>query len=224
MKIGVLTYNTLHRKTFDTLCLLKARGYHEIEVYAVPLHYQKKFQPLLEHRPPITPNMPPTEEICRNFGYCYKKIDNSFTGVDLPEGSVLLVCGCGILPQEIIGKYYVLNSHPGYLPNCRGLDAFKWALYENQPIGVTVHRIGDEVDAGEILERREILVGEKDSFYSLAMKIYENEINMLVDGIEHIEEPHFYISSDGYSLHKRMPHELEKVLEKRLESRKGSKE
>lgn len=29
--IRVLTYNVAHRKTYDTLCLLKARGYEDVK-------------------------------------------------------------------------------------------------------------------------------------------------------------------------------------------------
>ena len=221
MQVGVLTYQTLHRKTYDTLCLLKARGYDEVVVYAVPLHYKKKFQPLLEHRPPLKPNMPSTEEVCRNFSYNYKNIENNYRGIDMPYKSIVLVCGCGILPHEIIDNYYVLNAHPGYLPNCRGLDAFKWAIYENQPIGVTAHRIGNEVDAGEVLERRVISILRTDNFDTLAMKVYENEIDMLVNSIELVCQPHQFISSGGYPLHKRMPNKLEETLGERLELKKN---
>lgn len=69
MQIGVLTYIGRHRKTYDTLCLLKARGYHNVKVYAVPYQYTKTFCPLYEHRPCVNDNFPETEDICRSFGY-----------------------------------------------------------------------------------------------------------------------------------------------------------
>lgn len=50
-KIAVLTYPVKHRKTYDVLSLLRANGYTDVEVYAIPLHYQKKHFPTIQHRP-----------------------------------------------------------------------------------------------------------------------------------------------------------------------------
>ena len=41
--IGVLTYNVPHKKTYDVLCLLKASGYENVKVYAMPMKYKKKY-------------------------------------------------------------------------------------------------------------------------------------------------------------------------------------
>ena len=49
--IAVLTYNQKHRKTYDTLCLLKAKGYSNVRVFGQPMTYRKKRYPLIEHRP-----------------------------------------------------------------------------------------------------------------------------------------------------------------------------
>ena len=38
-KIAVLTYNQPHRKTYDTICLLKAKGYENVVVYAQEMTY-----------------------------------------------------------------------------------------------------------------------------------------------------------------------------------------
>lgn len=211
--IGVLTYNIPHRKTYDTLCQIKARGIEqEVAVFAEPLHYQKSFKPLLEHRPRTVCPLPTPEEICRNFGYQY------FEGFDdsvLPENSIILICGAGIVPQERIAKYRILNAHPGYLPNVRGLDAFKWAIYDGQPIGVTTHQLGDLVDAGLIIERKLVPIYFNDTFHAVAQRQYEMEISMLVDAIQGIESAQEFVEPGDYPLHKRMPHEKEtRVLQK----------
>lgn len=116
----------------------------------------------------------------------------------------------------------IFNSHPGYIPNCRGLDAFKWAIYDNQPIGVTTHLIGEYVDAGYIIERRIIKVKQNDTIHSLAYRVYENEISMLVEAIKLVENELVFINPDNYIVHKRMPNEYEKVLLQRFEEVKKS--
>lgn len=75
------------------------------------------------------------------------------------------------MPKEFVGSYTIINSHPGYIPNCRGLDAFKWAIAENQPIGVTTHLLGKDIDAGKIIERRIIDIYQTDTFHAVAESI-----------------------------------------------------
>ena len=59
--------------------------------------------------------------------------------------------GAGILSKECVENKKIINSHPGIIPASRGLDSFKWAIYENKPLGVSLHCIDKEVDSGEII-------------------------------------------------------------------------
>lgn len=205
-RIGVLTYDIPHRKTHDTLCLLKAKGYNEVTVFGKELHYKKKFKPIYSHRPENIYSLHP-KLLCDNLGYKYTLTEVSEN--DLDYGSIILVCGAGIIDDELINNYKVINSHPGYIPNCRGLDAYKWAIYENEPIGVSTHVIGEYIDAGEIIERVKIPIFKADTFHSVAQRLYEFEIKMLVDAVEKINDQLQYIKPDGYVVHKRMPSEIE---------------
>ena len=223
VQISVLTYNVKHRKTYDTLCLLKALGYKNVAVYATPFTYKKQYKPILEHRPPVTEYIPCTERICQNFGYFYCE-GNNITDFSINERSIVLICGAGIIPNEFIIAHRIINAHPGFIPNCRGLDAFKWAIYENQPIGVTTHLLGEYVDAGEIIERKEIDIYPNDTFHSLAQRVYENEIGMLVGAVSKINDTHDVILPEDYIVHKRMPHEYEAELLNRLQIRIGNLE
>ena len=203
---GILTYNIPHRKTYDTLCLLKVSGYDDVTVFALPLHYKKTFTPLIEHRPKCSNDIPPLE-LCRRFGYEYS--ENFET---LPENTKILICGAGMIAQDKIDRYRIINAHPGFLPNVRGLDALKWAILENQPIGVTTHRLSDEVDSGLLIDRRLVPVFPGDTFHSVAQRQYELEISMLVEAVEKIETATEIITPDGFPVHKRMPNEYEAQL------------
>ena len=210
-KIGVLTYPVKHRKTFDLLSLLKANGYKDLKVYAIPFHYQKKKFPIYQHRPEMNYDIPETEALCKNFEYEYEigQLDD----FAIEEDRIVLIAGAGILPEEFVKSHTVINAHPGYIPNCRGLDAFKWAIVEDQPIGVTTHLIGEYVDAGEVIERREIPVYSSDTFHALAQRVYENEVSMLVEAISKYDEATLEIMLPGdYEVHKRMPPEIEESL------------
>jgi phosphoribosylglycinamide formyltransferase-1 len=213
--IGILTYNVPHRKTYDTLCLLKAKGVEsKVIVFAESLHYEKTFRPLLQHRPPSTNTLTP-KELCESFSYEYH---DGFNDKSLPENSKLLICGAGIISNETIEKYRIINAHPGYIPNVRGLDALKWAIYDGHPIGVTTHQLGEHVDAGLIIDRQIVPLYFNDTFHAVAQRQYEMEVNMLVDAIEKIETACEYAEPDNYPLKKRMTHEMETRVIKRFDN------
>lgn len=207
----VLTYTVKHRKTYDVLCMLKAKGYNKVLVFAVPMKYKKTYIPLYEHRPKVNNNIE-TIDMCINFGYDYVESDGTYENIVVDKEIPILYCGAGILPDDFINSHLVINAHPGYIPLARGLDAFKWAIVDNLPIGVTTHIIGDEVDAGEIIERREIEISKNDTFHAVAQRVYENEVTMLVDALEKLDEEHEYIAAGDNVLHKRMPEDIERGL------------
>lgn len=207
-KVAVLTYSVRHRKTYDVLTLLKAKGYKDVSVYATPLSYTKKKFPLIKHRPDLILNIPDIEELCRNLSFDY--VCGDLTDFEIEEDRIVLVAGAGILPDDFVKTHKIINSHPGYIPLCRGLDALKWAIVEDKPIGTSTHLLGEYVDAGEVIERRIIDIYPYDTFHAVAQRVYENEITMLVDAIELIKKNGTETILPGDSIvHKRMPEEIE---------------
>ncbi len=218
-KIAILTYPVKHRKTFDILSLLKVNGYTDVSVCAIPFHYQKKNYPLIQHRPEMYYKIPEPEIMCHNLGYRYTV--GQLESFEIEKDRVILIAGAGILPDTFIKAYTVINAHPGYIPNCRGLDALKWAIIENEPIGVTTHLIGEYVDAGQVIERRKIPVYLFDTFHALAQRVYENEISMLVESIEIYDKKTLEKICPGeFVIHKRMPKDIEQVLLEKFEQYK----
>lgn len=218
-RIAVLTYPVKHRKTYDVLCLLKANGYTDVTVYAIPFHYQKTHCPIFQHRPEMHFQIPEISELCFNLGYRYEQ--GELNTLDIDSECIVLIAGAGILPDEFVENHTVINAHPGYIPDCRGLDAFKWAIAEKHPVGVTTHLLGKDIDAGKIIERRVIEIYNTDTFHSAAQRVYENEVSMLVEAIEKSKYKHLEtISVEKYEAHKRMPSNIEKHLMEMFEQYK----
>ena len=118
---------------------------------------------------------------------------------------IFLLCGAGLLADDLVRKHRIINAHPGYSPYARGLDAFKWSIWYGLPVGVSTHFLGDYVDAGEVIEIREINIGQYDTFHSVAQKVYENEIDMLVGAIDKVDDEHrLVIPSKDSEVFKRM--------------------
>ncbi len=73
-----------------------------------------------------------------------------------------------------------LNVHPSLLPKFAGLkgdEVHQQVLeYEEKYTGATIHRITAEVDAGESVLQRKVLVDEDDDVESLRYKVQKQEI------------------------------------------------
>ena len=95
----------------------------------------------------------------------------------IEEDRIVLIAGAGILPEEFV-KSHIHTCASGIYSKLSRLDAFKWVIVEDQPIGVTTHLIGEYVDAGEVIERREIPVYSSDTFHALAQQYTKNEVSM----------------------------------------------
>lgn len=210
-KIAILTYPVRHRKTYDMVCLLKASGYDDVMVCAIPFHYEKKKFPIYKHRPDMTMCAPDMDKVCENLGYRY--LTGPLESFEIEKDRLVLISGARILSEEFIKEHTIINAHPGYIPDCRGLDAYKWAIVEDKPIGVTSHYIGDYVDAGSVIERRGLDISMSDTFHSMALKVYENEVSMLIEAIEKRKTASIQVIEPGNTvLHKRMPPEIEQNL------------
>lgn len=63
-----------------------------------------------------------------------------------------------ILPKEyfsLVEKGFI-NTHPSYLPYNRGKNPNFWALVEQCPFGVTLHKIDENIDTGPIIAQKRI--------------------------------------------------------------------
>jgi methionyl-tRNA formyltransferase len=62
----------------------------------------------------------------------------------------------------------VINIHPSLLPSYRGPSPTLWALLNNEKyIGITMHYIDSNVDTGDIIAQRRIVIPEDVSGYQL---------------------------------------------------------
>jgi methionyl-tRNA formyltransferase len=184
MKIGVITYDHPHRKTQDLIYRLMLMGYDDIELIILPWIERKEHKPFYQHRP-IDAVQITIEQLCIRLGKVshWGKLTEIFAENRYDK---ILIGGAGILPQEVL-KYNIINSHPGYLPKVRGLDALKWAILNDQEIGVTTYIIGEQADTGIMIDRQTLPLNFTDTFHSIAQRLYELEIRMLAETI--IKEP-----------------------------------
>lgn len=219
--VFVVAYDCPHRKTFDVLTGLLALGYRNVSVFGCPMTYRKSFKPILQHRPRVVHDID-TYTLCKNLCFRFtalKALQELAAYIDQIGEAPVLIAGAGLIPEDLLDKITFVNAHPGYIPYARGLDAFKWSIFENLPIGVSSHIVGHVVDAGKLIKRLRIVPEPGDTFHSLAQKVYEQEIKLLLDSV--LEYKHVLKEVkevEGFLAHKRMPNNIERILDITLES------
>jgi folate-dependent phosphoribosylglycinamide formyltransferase PurN len=96
-----------------------------------------------------------------------------------------------ILEQEIIKipKKGVINIHPAYLPDYKGVSPVFWALSNGEKeVGVSIHYIDEGIDTGEIIRRKKIKINNKDNEDSLYSRCVKEGIPLLISSINEISK------------------------------------
>ena len=73
----------------------------------------------------------------------------------------------------------MINCHSGIIPQSRGLDSFKWAIYKLRRVGLTLHFIDKNIDLGKIIYQVVTPLSKNDDLKNFADKHYNLEINLL---------------------------------------------
>ena len=209
MKIGIITYDKPHKKTQEVLFGLREIGYKKIKLLISKCKNfkNKKKNNFFNHRP-YQFEGPNYKELSKFFGIEYCNFDNNnvFKNLD-----VVLVCGSTIIHEKLIKKNIILNCHSGLIPLRRGLDSFKWAILNKEPIGNTLHYIDKSVDYGKIISHKTTPLFKSDTIDLLAKRHYNQEIRMLINFEYHINNPNiFKLKLKNPNM--RMPLNLEKKL------------
>jgi phosphoribosylglycinamide formyltransferase-1 len=133
-----------------------------------------------------------------------------------------IIAGARILRKPVIDavRVGIINFHPALIPEVRGLDSLKWAVYGGHTLGVTAHFIDERVDAGRIILRREIPVYKDDTWIDLSLRLEETQVEMLPEVLGVVEGKRledFPLVGEVGKADRTMPVELERELPERLE-------
>jgi len=85
-----------------------------------------------------------------------------------------------IYPEEILNipSEGVVNLHPAYLPYNRGWHTPSWAIWDETPYGATLHFMEKELDAGDIISRKQIQIRPEDTANSLYKRALDAEFEL----------------------------------------------
>lgn len=223
----LFTYSFPHKKSQDMIFLLHYFGYKIDAVIAA--RPQKLNLPEKRFRYKVRHNfLFDLKEICRRQNIDYFEVEHHNAKeceeiLDQYHPSLGIIAGARIIKKNIIQKFSqgIINFHPGLIPETRGLDSALWALYYGLPLGVTAHFIDERVDAGRIIQKREINIAKDDTFYDINEKLYDLQLKMLPDVIELAISQDFasfeLIKQGDLGYRKSFPAELEEELQRKLQ-------
>ena len=79
-----------------------------------------------------------------------------------------------------------LNIHPSLLPDAKGVDPVFQALLYGGPLGVTVHFMNTELDAGRILAQQEVVPRRDASVFELTALLYRTGAELLASAVDRV--------------------------------------
>ncbi|MBI5399716.1 methionyl-tRNA formyltransferase [Candidatus Saganbacteria bacterium] len=107
-----------------------------------------------------------------------------------PEVIVVVAYG-NILPTELldIPKYGCLNLHASLLPKYRGAAPIQYALLKGEKeTGMTVMKMNQGLDTGDILLQQKVKIDEDDNSITLSSKLFEAGGLLLLAALEKITD------------------------------------
>jgi methionyl-tRNA formyltransferase len=84
-----------------------------------------------------------------------------------------------------------VNTHPALLPHCRGKHTNFWAMVEQRPFGVTLHRVTEGIDAGDVVAQRNVPYTWEDTAETLYKRGQTEMVRLFRDTYPQIRELRF---------------------------------
>ena len=200
LKSSIVLFGGLSSYTFVTLSQLLE---HRFAVHAVVLHAYRPAPDLLKSGefPVSAARLAPIVELCQR-----KNIPiEFFTGDEvlllrfldqISAGYFVLSCYPKRLSTTIIDKaqYECINIHPSRLPRYRGINPIFWQIRNSESdTGITLHRVSDTIDSGDIIDSRYVSYGRGSRLAEIHNKLISTAVSSLqtlIDGAP--EQPKVY--------------------------------
>lgn len=93
-----------------------------------------------------------------------------------------------------------VNTHPSLLPYNRGKHYNFWALVEQAPFGVTLHRVDSGIDTGDIVSQQEIPYDWCDNGETLYLKAQAAMISLFIQTYPSLRTGHFDLTPQNRAI------------------------
>lgn len=101
--------------------------------------------------------------------------------------------GFGLLRGDVLQapEFGVLSFHPADIRQYRGLGVPQAWFEGRETMGVTLQRLNDDIDAGEIIAYGETDVSDCPTLWDAYEAVHEVKAGLLAEGIERLRDPDF---------------------------------
>lgn len=184
MKIILFVYDFPHKKSLKGMQLLKSEGVKDIFVVGSP-KVELKFR---QSRNRVSVYENETIEpiaLAKEYGWesmvANHNSEKALEFYNKVKPSYGIILGARILSQKVIKEFSegIINFHPGVLPENRGLDNLKWAIYKNLPQGVTTHFIDKNIDVGYKIYKEFLEIKTEDTLFDINSKLFDLQMKHL---------------------------------------------
>jgi len=219
-KIVVFTYDFPHRKSLTGMQIIKNSQYQNIYIVSQPW-IELKFRKSKNRKEVFESEILNPTDVGKAYGWkTFVGMHNSDEAIDFyknikPDYGIIL--GARILSKKVIDCFPggIFNFHRGLLPENRGLDTIKWAVFNNIPQGITTHLIDENIDVGMKVYKESIEVDRQDTIFDVDSKLFYLEmkhLHTILNDEFKIPEPKSLKSS--YKSQKAVPDDIDnKVYE-----------
>lgn len=84
------------------------------------------------------------------------------------------------VPKHLTDRYYLINKHCSLLPDYAGVFPVFWCMLNKESNqGVSIHRLNEKFDDGEILAYSQI--ANEGSFFSIYHRLYDLSANLILE-------------------------------------------
>ena len=113
----------------------------------------------------------------------FNEIQN-ISGVDLA-----IAYNTGIINENVFKypQFGTICAHPAYLPYGRGIAGSDQAILKNDPVGVTIFKINDGIDTGDIFYQEKINIDNLFSYPDLSNNLSNLSLNLTLKTVNAIK-------------------------------------
>ena len=202
----IFAYNFEHNKTNDIIleCVknniriefIVAQNKKKLNINKLPFSYSKS-EPTKIH----------PRDLANKLNISYVVQDHNSTDtlklLDKVKPELGIVAGARIISGKVVDKFSIgiINFHPGNLPEIRGLYSIPRAIKKGTKIKVTSHLIDSNIDAGKLIEKKEVNVLKNDTIFDISKRSYLTEISLVISSVKKALDKDFTemdISSSNY--------------------------
>lgn len=90
-----------------------------------------------------------------------------------------------LIPKLVLELAPGINVHPSALPKWRGPDPSFWVIAQQEPeTAITIHRLSDQLDEGNILYQEQVKVRPRESGGALAVRLERQAAKVMVNFLQ----------------------------------------